>query len=68
MAKIEKAKNLTQYFEAQEFTRDDLKEMILRSSLALLMECAHNFDGDARETEKAAQPLFFLNQILDEVE
>lgn len=65
---MEKTKNLTQYFESQEFTRQDLKDMILRSALSLLMECAHNFDGDAHETEKVAQPLFFLNQILEDVE
>jgi len=68
MKETKKAQNLTEYFEAQGFTREDLKDMILRAALSLLQDCAHNFDGDASETEKVAQPLFFFNQILDEVE
>lgn len=50
------------------FTRDELKDVILRSALDLLGDCAHNFDGDAKITERVSQPLFFLNDILDNVE
>ena len=50
------------------YTRQDMKELILRSSLDLLMDCAHNFDEDPVKTEEVAQPLFYLNEILDKVE
>ena len=49
-------------------SRDDMKDMILRSALHLLGDCAHNFNGDAHITEKVAEPLFFLNEIIDKVE
>ena len=63
-----KFNNLSAYFAASMYTREDIKDMILRASLNLLMECSTNFDGNARMTEQTAQPLFFLNEILDKVE
>lgn len=67
---MEKSKfsNLKEYFDSQLYTRQDMKELILRSSLDLLMDCSHNFDEDASKTEEVAQPLFYLNEILDNVE
>ena len=63
-----KFSNLKEYFDSQLYTRQDMKELILRSSLDLLMDCAHNFDEDPVKTEEVAQPLFYLNEILDKVE
>lgn len=67
---MEKSKfsNLKEFFDSQLYTRQDMKELILRSSLDLLMDCAHNFDEDPVKTEEVAQPLFYLNEILDKVE
>ena len=67
---MEKSKfsNLKEFFDSQLYTRQDMKELILRSSLDLLMDCAHNFDEDPVKTEEVAQPLFYLNEILDQVE
>lgn len=49
-------------------TREQIKDSILRTSIDLLSECDHNFGGNAQITERASQPLFFLNEILDNVE
>lgn len=63
--------NIQAYLESEDtlkMSRDDMKDVILRSALHLLGECAHNFGGDANITEQVAQPLFFLNEIIDKVE
>lgn len=68
---MEKFKNIEDYLNNNGNplnTREDIKDMILRTALDLLGDCAHNFDGDAATTERASQPLFFLNDILDKVE
>ena len=63
-----KFSNLKEYFDSQLYKKEDVKEMILRSSLSLLTNCSHNFDEDPVKTEEVAQPLFYLNEILDNVE
>ena len=63
-----KYNNLKAYFDEQLLNREDMKDLLLRSSLHLLMDCAHNFGEDAKKTEEVAQPLFYLNEILDTVE
>ena len=67
---MEKSKfsNLKEFFDSQLYTRQDMKELILRSSLNLLANCSRNFDEDPVKTEEVAQPLFYLNEILDKVE
>ena len=66
-----KFKNVQDYLDnggSPLFTREEMKELILRSALDLLGECGHNFGGDARVTENVSMPLFYLNEILDRVE
>ena len=66
-----KFKSIQEYLESNSpmcNTREDMKDIILQSALELLGDCAHNFDGDARVTERVAQPLIYLNEILDNVE
>lgn len=68
---MSKYKNLKAYIEAECVSgteRSDLKDMILRSALYLLGDCAHNFDGDANITERVSEPLRKFNEILDMVE
>ena len=67
---MEKSKfsNLKEFFDSQLYTRQDMKELILRSSLNLLANCSRNFDEDPVKTEEVAQPLIFFNEILDRVE
>ena len=66
---MEKYKNIEEYLQKDNMcTREDLKDVMLRSALDLLSECAHNFGGDAEITERVSQPLFVLNDILDKVE
>ena len=64
---MEKYKSIEEYLKASDSTREDMKDLILRSSLDLLGDCAHNFEGDAAMTERVAQPLIFFNDILDNV-
>ena len=65
---MKKFKNMEAYLKDNEMTREDMKEMILRTSLDLLGECAHNFSGDPQPSENASIPLITLNNILDKVE
>lgn len=67
---MRKYKNIQEYIDNEMHgdTREDMKETILRTSLDLLSECAHNFGGDCSLTEHAAMPLVFLNNILDNVD
>ena len=65
---MEKYKSISAYLEAYEMTREDMKDIIARSAILLVRECGHNFEGDADETEKVAQPIYFLNEIIDKVE
>lgn len=60
-------KNIDEFLKGNDMTREDLKCIIAESALLLAMECAHNFDGEAKDTEKVSQPLFYLNLIIDEV-
>lgn len=65
---MSKFANIQSYLDHEISSREDMKDMILRSALHLLGDCAHNFGGDANITEQVAQPLFFLNEIIDKVE
>lgn len=64
---MEKFNNLAEYLEANNITREDIKELLLRSSLNLLLDGSQNFD-DANAVEEIAQPLFYLNDIIDKVQ
>ena len=61
-------KNISEYLEKNQMTREDLKNNVARSAVLLATECAHNFGGEAGETENVAQAVFFLNEIIDKVE
>ena len=65
-----KYKNLQEYIDNEWHgeTRDDIKDLILRTSLDLLSYCAHNFGEDPQPSESASIPLVTLNDILDRVE
>lgn len=65
---MEKYKSISEFLEANKMTREDMKDIIARSVLLLVTECGHNFEGEASETEKVAQPIFFLNEMIDKVE
>ena len=63
-----KYKTIQQLLDSQALTKEDMKEMILQSSLVMLMECGHNFGGNTRETERIGLTLSHFNEILDKVE
>lgn len=65
-----KYNNIQEYIDAQNGTinRSDIKDLILRSALNLLSCCSTNFNEDPKQTEETAEPLHFLNDILDQVE
>lgn len=67
---MKKYKNVQEYIDHEWHgdTRDDMKDLILRTSLDLLSYCGHNFEGDPQPSEHAAFPLLTLNEILDSVE
>ena len=63
-----KFKNIEEFCASENLTRQDLKEMILRSTLELLGNCSRNFDEDPAVTERVAMPLYFFNKLLDKLE
>lgn len=65
---MEKYKSINDYLKAVQLTREDIKDMVVFSSLHLATDCARNFTESPEITEKVVQPIFFLNEILDHVE
>lgn len=63
-----KYKNIDEYLNANDMTRNNLKDMIAYSAIHLATDCAKNFSESPEITEKVADPIFFLNEILDKVE
>ena len=65
---MKKYKNIDEYLQKMEITRDDLKDMIAYSSIHLATDCARNFDETPEITQQVIQPIYFFNEILDMVE
>lgn len=65
---MEKYKSINEYLEAAQLTREDIKDMVIYSSLHLATDCARNFTESPEITERVVQPIYFLNEILDNVE
>ena len=65
---MEKYKNIDEYLKARDMTRADLKDMVAYSAIHLATDCARNFSESPEITEKVADPIYFLNEILDSVE
>lgn len=63
-----KYETINKFLNSQALSKEDMKEMILQSSLALLMDCGHNFGRNAEESERIGLTLFHFNEILDKVE
>ena len=63
-----KYKNIDEYLNANDMTRNNLKDMIAYSAIHLATDCAHNFEESPEITEKVADAIYFLNDILDHVE
>ena len=65
---MEKYKNIKAYLEAHDMKRADLKDMVAYAAIHLATDCAHNFGESPEITEKVADAIYFLNDILDHVE
>ena len=65
---MEKYKNIKEYLEAHDMKRADLKDMVAYSAIHLATDCARNFSESPEITEKVADAIYFLNDILDHVE
>ena len=65
---MEKYKTINEYLEANDLTRADLKDMVAYAAIHLASDCARNFGESPEITEKVADPIYFLNEILDSVE
>lgn len=65
---MKKSKNISEYFENSHLTVEDMKDMILRSSLDLGCYAVNNFGGDVFETSHVFTTLYYFNDILDNVE
>ncbi|MBQ8153816.1 MAG: hypothetical protein IJ069_09085 [Prevotella sp.] len=65
---MEKYKTINEYLEANDLTRADLKDMVAYAAIHLATDCARNFGESPEITEKVADPIYFLNEILDSVE
>ena len=65
---MKKYKNINEFLEAYDMTREDIKDMICYAAIHLATDCAHNFSESPEITERVADPLHFFNEILDLVE
>ena len=65
---MEKYNSIKDYLEAHDMTRADLKDMVAYAAIHLATDCARNFGESPEITEKVADPIYFLNEILDSVE
>ena len=65
---MEKYTSIEEFCASESMTREDLKDMILRSTLELLGNCSRNFDEDPATTERVAMPLYYFNKLLDNLE
>lgn len=64
---MEKYNSIKDYLDSDVMTKEDVKNLILRSSLSLGCECAHLFNGDGKEVETIFLALEKFNSILDNV-
>ena len=65
---MEKFDSLQKYLNQIDMTVDDLKDMMLTSTLSLGINAVKNFDENVHETAHVFETLFYLNDILDSVE
>ena len=61
-------KNIESYLQDVNMSREELKEIILDACFHLLDNCEANFDGLPNVTEEVTKPLYYLRDILDNVE
>ena len=64
---MEKYCTISDYLEALNMTREDIREMIAKSAIHLSTNCERNFDGSPEITEEVAQPLYYLNELIEKV-
>ena len=62
-----KYNTVADFLEALNMTREDIKEMIAKSTIHLSTNCEKNFDGSPEVTEEVAQPFYYLLEIIDNV-
>lgn len=65
---MKKYKNIDEFLADKDLTREELISLIARSALQLATDCAKNFCEAPEITEQVSLPLYFLKQMLDEVE
>ena len=64
---MEKYNSIKDYLDSEEMTVDDLKDMILRTSLDLGCNVAHIEDDKLQDVENMFSTLWRFNDLLDSV-
>ena len=64
---MEKYNSIKDYLDSEEMTVDDLKDMILRTSLDFGCNVAHVEDDKLQEVENMFSTLWRFNDLLDSV-
>jgi len=64
---MEKYNSIKDYLDSEEMTVDDLKDMILRTSLDFGCNVAHIEDDKLQEVENMFSTLWRFNDLLDSV-
>lgn len=59
--------NIKQFFLSNNMTMEDMKEIILRSSLDLLRDCPRNFNQDPETTARIGDVLYYFNDLLNSI-
>ena len=64
---MEKYNSIKDYLDSEEMTVDDLKDMILRTSLDFGCNVAHVEDDKLQDVENMCSTLWRFNDLLDSV-
>ena len=64
---MEKYNSIKDYLDSEEMTVDDLKDMILRTSLDFGCNVAHVEDDKLQDVENMFSTLWLFNDLLDSV-
>lgn len=65
---MEKYNSIEDFCNAENITKEDLKDIMLRASIDLGCNCVKNFEGSPEMTEKVFLTLHYFHSILLKIE
>ena len=65
---MEKYNSIKDFCAAENITKEDLKDIMLRSAIDLGCNCVNNFEGSSETTERVFLALHYFHCILRDIE